>query len=379
MSELRVPALQLVQGPSREIYSFGVDGKLLHRFASVSRVGRDEDASIRGYQRPEVLAHINAIRAYLESERPMIPNGLVVAFDSRVRFEPAAPEAAADDGGLRLGTLVIPLDEEERPGWIVDGQQRAAAIRDARVERFPIFVSAFITSDVAEQRAQFILVNSTKPLPKGLIYELLPATEAPLPPALHKRRLPALLMERLNYDEDSPLVGRIRTPTSAGGTIKDNSILKVLENSISDGALYPYRFTDHGHPDTEGMLRLVKNYWGAVSHVFKDAWEKPPRQSRLTHGLGILSLGFVMDAIAERYEGREPSVDEFAADLRLIEAACAWTGGTWKLGPYRRAWNEFQNTPRDVQVVADHLLSVYRRALRRQQAASEPEEAAASA
>src|SRR5256885_8028317 len=47
-----------------------------------------------------------------------------------------------------------PLDEEERPGWIVDGQQRAAAIRDARVTRFPIFVNAFITEEVAEQRAQ---------------------------------------------------------------------------------------------------------------------------------------------------------------------------------------------------------------------------------
>src|SRR3954469_20637793 len=87
MRELRVPALRLAQGTAREIYSFGVDGKLLHRFATVSRVGRTEDAAIRGYQRPEVLSHINAIRAYIESETPMIPNGIVVAFDPRVRFE----------------------------------------------------------------------------------------------------------------------------------------------------------------------------------------------------------------------------------------------------------------------------------------------------
>jgi DGQHR domain-containing protein len=379
MSELRLPALQLAQGPTREIYSFGVDGKLLQRFAAVSRVGRGEDAAIRGYQRPEVLSHINAIRAYIESERPMIPNGIVVAFDPRVRFEPADGNGQSVELAMRQGTLVIPLDQEERPGWIVDGQQRAAAIRDARVERFPIFISAFITEEVAEQRAQFILVNSTKPLPKGLIHELLPATEAPLPPALHKRRLPALLMERLNYDEGSPLQGRIRTPTSAGGTIKDNSILKVLENSISDGALYPYRFTDHGHPDTVGMLRLLKNFWAAVSHVFEDAWEKPPRESRLTHGLGIVSLGFLMDAIAERFEGREPTIAEFEADLLLVESACAWTGGTWKLGPYRRAWNDVQNTPRDVQLVADHLFGVYRRALRRRDAASERGEATATA
>ena len=364
MRELRVPTLRLAQGPKREIYSFGIDGKVLHRFAAVSRIGRDDDLAIRGYQRPEVLSHINAIRAYIESEAPMIPNGIVVAFDSRVRFE-SETRRKSTGAGCQSGTLVIPLDEDERPGWIVDGQQRAAAIRDARVERFPIFVNAFITEEIAEQRAQFILVNSTKPLPKGLIHELLPATQAPLPLALHKKRLPALLLERLNYDADSPLVGRIRTPTSGGGTIKDNSILRMLENSISDGALYGYRFAEQGRPDVDGMLRILKGYWTAVSQVFAEAWEKPPRQSRLTHGLGILSLGFLMDAIAEQYEPIEPDSADFEAHLHLIASLCAWTGGSWKLGPYQRRWNDLQNTPRDVQVIADHLLSSYRRALKR--------------
>ena len=49
----------------------------------------------------------------------------------------------------------------------MDGQQRCAAIRDAKVDRFPICVTAFITDSDIEQRSQFILVNSTKPLPKG--------------------------------------------------------------------------------------------------------------------------------------------------------------------------------------------------------------------
>ena len=52
-----------------------------------------------------------------------------------------------------------------------------------------------------EQRSQFILVNSTKPLPKGLIHELLPVTPAEdLPLPLLKRRYPAQLLDRLNYD-----------------------------------------------------------------------------------------------------------------------------------------------------------------------------------
>src|SRR4051812_21554059 len=105
MSNLRVPALEITQGRTRQIYSFGVDGKMLHRFATVSRIARAQGREISGYQRPEVLAHINAIRSYIESETPMIPNGIVVAFDNRVRF--SAVEVA--EGDFRAGELIIPL------------------------------------------------------------------------------------------------------------------------------------------------------------------------------------------------------------------------------------------------------------------------------
>src|SRR5207248_2597032 len=111
---------------------------------------------------------------------------------------------------------------------------------------FPVCVVAFITDDDQEQREQFILVNSTKPLPKGLIYELLPTTRAKLPSLLQHRRFPAHLLNRLNHDEGSPLRGLIRTPTVMEGLIKDNSVLKMLENSLSDGVLYRFRDAKDG-------------------------------------------------------------------------------------------------------------------------------------
>src|SRR5665213_2134780 len=160
--EMRLPALQVRQGPSRTLYSFAVDGKLLPRFSTVSRIHRDANTGVHGYQRPEVLSHISAIRKYIESDDPMIPNAIVIAFDKRVVFEPTGPSG----GYATAGTLVIPIDpkwpDEDKPGWVVDGQQRSAAIREARVEAFPICVTAFITDSDADQRSQFILVNSTK-------------------------------------------------------------------------------------------------------------------------------------------------------------------------------------------------------------------------
>ena len=92
---LSLPALEVRQGEGRVLYSFAVDGKKLPLFAAVSRIHRDGDAEVEGYQRPEILSHIASIRRYLESGSPMIPNALVIAFDKRVRFEPqpGAPSA----------------------------------------------------------------------------------------------------------------------------------------------------------------------------------------------------------------------------------------------------------------------------------------------
>src|SRR4051794_7260544 len=306
--ELTVSALAIRQSSARTLYSFAVDGKKLPTFAAVSRVQRTDHHELTGYQRAESIGHIKTIRKYLETEHPILPNALVVAFDSRVRFEAGGDP---DSSGVQVGRLVIPVEddqaESEKPGWIVDGQQRSAAIRDADVERFPVYVTAFITDSVAEQRSQFILVNSAKPLPKGLIYELLPATPVEdLPLLLLKRRYPALLLDRLNYDADSPLKRRIRTPTTAEGTIKDNSVLKMLAISIEDGALYQWFDPDTGEGDTEAMLSLLKAFWHAVSETFPEAWDVSPRRSRLVHGVGIVALGCVMDEIS--YELRHRGV-----------------------------------------------------------------------
>ena len=360
--ELRLPALQVRQGPNRTLYSFAVDGKHLPRFSTVSRIHRDANTGVQGYQRPEVLSHISAIRKYLESEDPMIPNAIVIAFDKRVVFEPAGH----GDGHSQAGTLVIPLDpdwpDEDKPGWVVDGQQRCAAIREARLDAFPICVTAFITESDAEQRSQFILVNSTKPLPKGLIHELLPSTVGALPVALQLRRFPATLLERLNYDEDSPLEHLIQTPTTPQGVIKDNSVLRMLENSLSDGALYRYRHAGAERGDTESMLALVKDFWVAVRNTFPGAWGQTPRRSRLMHGVGVTSMGFLMDAIAERYAHlRVPSIEDFEYDLYEIADLCHWTDGTWRLdAEHHRKWNDLQNTPRDIQLLTNYLLSEYR-------------------
>ncbi len=356
---MRLPALEIQQGPDCRLYSFAVDGKRLSEITTVSRVRRDE-GQLDGYQRPEALAHVNAIRRYLESPGALMPNALVVAFDTRVNFKRAKNTRAVE--ACRMGHLTIPLvgENEEKPGWLVDGQQRSAALRDAQVDSFPVPIVAFLTDDLSEQRSQFILVNNTKPLPTGLINELLPATDGELPVPLLRRRFPALLLEQLNFRPESPLRGMIRTPTTIDGVMKDTSMLKMLDASISDGALYRFRDPDTGGGDTEAMLELLFNFWAGVKRTWPDDWGLPPRKSRLSHGAGIAALGYLMDAIADhRAEGDVmPDVEVFEADLRLVKPYTRWSSGRWDFG---MGFDEIQVVPAHITALTDFLLAVYRR------------------
>lgn len=356
--EIRVPALQVRQG-DRHIYCFAIDGKQVLSFTAVSRVKRSSTGGLDGYQRPEVLTHIRAIRRYLESPEAMLPNAVVLAFDSRVRFEPYRRRNVVDYS--TTGEIVIPvdetLDEASKPALLVDGQQRVAAIRDADVAEFPVAAVAFIAQDEEEQRSQFILVNNSKPLPKGLIHELLPDTTGYLPPKYARRQLPALIMTRLNLDEDSPFKGAIATPTSPEGYIKDNSVLRMIENSLYDGALYQYRDPEDGSGDIEQMVLHLKIFWSLVESTWPIEWKLIPRKSRLTHGVGIQSLGYVMDALTDGYAADRLPKLKLDKKLDQLHAISAWTEGVWYLdSDDQRKWNSLQNTPNDIKLLTNLLL-----------------------
>src|SRR5581483_6280432 len=92
MEAWQLPALRIAQSPRRHFYAFAIDGKLLPEVADISRVRRSESFELDGYQRPHVRAHIAAIREYIESPDSILPSGLLIAFDRRVKFRPASKQ-----------------------------------------------------------------------------------------------------------------------------------------------------------------------------------------------------------------------------------------------------------------------------------------------
>jgi DGQHR domain-containing protein len=365
MRELRLPAIRVRQGENRFVYSFAADGKDVVQFSSVSRLRNGGLENVIGYQRPEVLGHIGAIRDYLEGPSAILPNSIVLAFRSTVRFEPLC--SSAEEEPLVHGHLILIWDQDapssSLPAWVVDGQQRLAAIREANLISFPICVTAFQSDDVDAQREQFILLNNTKPLPKSLIYELLPGTEGLLPEHLARKRIPALLARHLNHDPGSPFYGRIRLATNSQGMVNDNSIIRMIEHSLSDGALFRIQVENQTQEfNPKPLLAVLVAFWSAVRETWPDAWQLPPRQSRLLHGAGVISLGFVMDEICEVHgTGADLTVQTARQDLEQLRDVCFWTAGRWPFGDGRqRAWNEIQNTHPDINLLSNYLLRQYR-------------------
>lgn len=362
-------ALRIAQAAQAPLYMFTLTASEILQVADISRVSRDDQEELIGYQRPEVRSHIQEITDYLDSDQPLFPNPIIIALPSTVRFT-CSRGPNVSDGIAASGTLEIPLTSGngQRPGWIVDGQQRAYALAATKRQDFPVPVNAFIADSVDVQRDQFLRINNTKPLPRGLVTELLPKISTPLPPRLSVRKIPSALCDLLNTSDESPFCGLIRRP-SAGlaerkhAVVTDTSLIQALQESLTSpsGCLFPYRNLSSGETDLTGIWSALVLYWNAVKDVFPHAWAKPPTQSRLMHGAGIRAMGRLMDRIMAAIDARQPGArEQVTADLALLVPYCHWTEGQWEGLGLR--WNEIQNVPRHIHELSSFLMRTYLRA-----------------
>jgi DGQHR domain-containing protein len=352
-------AIRARQSPTHTVLSFRATASELQRFAAIDRIGRDgATGALSGFQRPQIAAHIREIRDYLEKDDAILPNPIVVAFTTGV----FVVDLSGPDMPPGLCRLTIDL-ERGPPGLVVDGQQRLTALSEVDKD-FEVFVSAVVCADDVELRRQFVLINNTRPLPKSLIYELLPGVVDGLPPRLSNRAFAADLTARLNYDPTSSLEGFIHQHTNPNGIISDTAIQKVVMNSLSDGMMREFLRHDPGRAGEQRCFELVSEFYRATSQVFRDAWDgHTPKTSRLKHGAGIMALGYVMEVLA-LLDGARRS-EEFAKGLGCLVGRTAWTTGEWNFGGGdRRHWKAIQNVNRDIVTLAQHLIGIVRADLR---------------
>jgi DGQHR domain-containing protein len=388
MNEFVFTAVRAQQVPGRTVLAFAAKPSEVLAIAEIERVVRETDGSLKGFQRHQVAGHIKEIRDYLSHDTALLPNAVVLAFIEGVQVQEHANGTA---------TLRVTVKDGEKPGYVVDGQQRLSALAGLYKPDFQVFVTALVCEDYDEMREHFIRINSTRPLPKALIYELLPTVDG-LPDRYSSRQFAAKLVAMLNFVEDTsvdagaddsrsdappavsgvseygekpPLFERIKQHTNPTGAISDIALQKLIMNSISDGFLRGLLSEDGPH-EKDAYL-VINAFFEAVREVFREAWvDMTPKTSRLVHGAGIVAMGFVLELLysrsahpIERIRQRPELLrQEFIDGLRLLEGETAWTSGHWYFSKEDvRAWNGIQNTPTDISLLANHLVNTLRRKL----------------
>jgi len=351
-------ALRARQAANHDVFVFAARPADVLAYSEIDRVGRDQQGHLTGFQRHQIASHIKDIRDYLARDDALLPNAVILAFVDGV--------AIHDRGG---GVLEVEISATDgKPGFVVDGQQRLSALAGIDKPGFEVFVSALVCKGYNELRQQFVLINNTRPLPKTLIYELLPNVEG-LPERFTPRKFAARIVDRLNYLSGGALSGEIRQHTNPQGVLSDTALQRLVMNSASDGAIRDLvQYEDR----EERAVALINEFFAAVVAVFKPQWQgMTPRQSRLRHGAGIVAMGFVMDLLYST-EGATDR-QQFERCLRLLQPHTAWTSGQWQLAEFDvRPWNGIQNTPVDIDLLARFLVSVMKRALRKQRRAVNP-------
>jgi len=205
------------QSDEHKAITFAAQASEVFAFASIARAGRNESGALQGFQRPQIASHIREICEYLKAPDAVLPNSIVIGFVEGVKIRE-----------LSRTVVELSIDAEGDPlGYVIDGQQRLTALARLPEKDFEVFVSVLVCRDVGELRRQFVLINNTRPLPKALIYELLPGTPG-LPTRLSSRSFAAQLTERLNFDPNSSLRGKIYQYTNPAGVIRDTAMQKLI-------------------------------------------------------------------------------------------------------------------------------------------------------
>lgn len=367
MKKIERRALKVDQGFGKHLFLFTLSGNELLEISSISRISRDDEGRLVGYQRPEVRKHVQDISNYLQSPGMIFAHPIIISLNSTARFVSSRGSKTSD--GLSVsGTIEIPVpsDGGSRPAWIVDGQQRALAIAQCPNKDFAVPVCAFIADDIEVQRDQFLRINNSKPLPRGLVNELLPEMSTSLPSNLSVKKIPSAFCDLLNRDISSPFRGIIRRSSTddtekSKCVVTDTVIIKMLEDCITNpsGCFFPYRNVATGECDNDAIWEILVSYWTAVKEVFPESWGLPPTKSRLMHGVGIRSMGKLMDRIVARINCNRGNVTMiFKREIELIAPFCRWNHGEWEeMGGIR--FDDLQNVPKHLSMLSNYLVRKY--------------------
>ena len=86
-THLIISALRTNQKSGIDTYSFFLPGSKLIEIANISRIAKDVDENLKGFQRKEIRNHVNGIVEYLDEGDVLFPNAIILALDPKTHFK----------------------------------------------------------------------------------------------------------------------------------------------------------------------------------------------------------------------------------------------------------------------------------------------------
>ena len=107
-NSLTVRALRVTQDKKIPVYTFFLTAADLLQIAEISRVKRNKDGDLLGYQRKQVSTHIDEITKYVDSNEVVFPNAIILALGSRLSSKREGPSdwrSGCQGGALKFHTI----------------------------------------------------------------------------------------------------------------------------------------------------------------------------------------------------------------------------------------------------------------------------------
>jgi DNA sulfur modification protein DndB len=297
------------------LFVFSVDAKTICQQVGVRRMTwQGGQYPPQGFQRPLDSKRVVQIAIYLNNNR-ILPNALVVAFEKGCLTFDAIP--GLDKDPIQVGKITIhgklmqangetqPFPEDQRIGYVIDGQHRMKAIETSVIEEgtFPIVISAYCGVDAKFQLSQFYVLNQTVQISPSLLALL--RTMLKITPAPKEARKQAISSVR------ELLQNKPGSPFEPGVYMKVSKILKhgnldvtVVERMI-DRAIQRTSLKHKWNPDPsqipdadfEYIAQSLFVFWKAVQETFPNYWGKKPREQRLFSAIGLYTLVEFFDQV----------------------------------------------------------------------------------
>jgi DGQHR domain-containing protein len=299
MVELNVTA-QVMKQNGYTLYSFVMTSKELKEICYVTPRSQDNPAEI---QRLLDQKRAKAIGAYIKEEKSLLPNAIVISLMDEVLIKPT--------GNDKEVVITFP-NVSGKYAYILDGQHRLGGFDYSDGIIFDMPVVAISKADENLRGKIFADINSKQVKVSdvhilSLYYQIkeLPSEESAT----------MSVVEMLNKDSDSPLLGKIQFMTSQKDFWVKNKLMKmcIAPYTESGGIL-------HGKTSAQ-QTKIFKEYFLAINKVWPDAWGNN-KEFMLTKPMGIEILMGIFASVKHRCDlnhGRQYTAITFEKSLEPLK------------------------------------------------------------